>query len=183
MNIKGWYILRLFRESKWLFAGILMFCFMQLFFNIKKIHSFPWFVFDMYSKVESVPEKVTQTQFFINGQHFNYLKMPFWSGITAVRCTEYYHRMQRNEWIDPNTSNVRKRLSPLPGKLRESIYPMVLTSKEEAKRYPEWLMEYLGKYSDQEIKRLEAIRIEYIYGQGKFSSTGLRDTILSIHIP
>jgi len=183
MKISSWYIVRLFRESKWLFAGIALFCLMQLYFNIKKIHSFPWFVFDMYSKVESIPETVTQTQFFINGQHFNYMKMPFWSGITAVRCTEYYHRMQRKGWVDPNTSNVRKRLAPLPPGCRESIYPMVLTSKEEAERYPSWLMGYLGKYSDQEIKRLEAVQIEYAYLQGKFSATGVRDTILSIQNP
>jgi hypothetical protein len=183
MKISSWYIVRLFRESKWLFVGIALFCLMQLYFNIKKIHSFPWFVFDMYSKVESMPETVTQTQFFINGQHFNYMKMPFWSGITAVRCTEYYHRMQLKGWVDPNTSNVRKRLAPMPPDCRESIYPMVLTSKEEAERYPSWMMGYLGKYSDQEIKRLEAVRIEYAYVQGKFTATGVRDTILSIQNP
>jgi hypothetical protein len=86
-------------------------------------------------------------------------------------------------WVDPNTSNVRKRLSPLPGSMQASIYPMVLTSKEEAERYPSWLMGYLGKYSDQEIKRLEAIRIEYGYEKGKFTATGVRDTILSINNP
>jgi hypothetical protein len=183
MKSSGWYIVRLFRESKWLFAVILMFCLMQLFFNIKKIHSFPWFVFDMYSKVEQMPEKVTQTQFFINGQHFNYMDMPFWSGITVVRCTEYYYRMQRNGWEDPNTSNVRKRLSPLPGSMQASIFPMVLTSKADAQKYPHWLYDYLGKYSDQKIKQLEAIRIEYLYEQGKFTATGVRDTILSINNP
>jgi hypothetical protein len=180
MNPERWYIIRLFRTSKWLFIIVLLFCWMQVYFNIKKIHSFPWFVFDMYSKVEPIADTIRHTQFYIDGAPFNYKKLPFWSGITAVRCSDYYFRMKQSAYTDPNTANVQKRLSRFPDDLSAQLQTRLLTSRADAELYPRWLLNYLSKQAGMQIQVLTVVKEEFIYHEGLFHPSGRGDTMLNI---
>jgi len=59
LNYKKWYLVRVWKQNKILFAFILYFILLQSFFTIKRVQNFPFFIFDMYSRPIDKPETIT----------------------------------------------------------------------------------------------------------------------------
>lgn len=164
------FLIQIFRESKWLFALVLLMIAGQLFFNQKKIHSFPWFVWDMYSKVEQLPDTVSMNIIYLDGQRYDYMQLPYWSQIAIRRSSDYYYSMLRSDFIDPNAENVLKRLAPLPTGLAQIVKSNLINTRESAASYPDWLTGFIYQHSNKPFAQLELRRVFYQYRDGSYKA-------------
>lgn len=59
MNYSNWYLIRVWKQSKFLFLCFLLFIAFQVFFSAKRIQNFPYFTYDMYSRIIEKPDVFT----------------------------------------------------------------------------------------------------------------------------
>ncbi len=163
MHPEKWYLVRLFKNSKVLFLLFLLFVFFQSLFNHKRIHSFPWFVWDMYSRVEYVPETVTQTEFFLDGKRLNLPQLSIWEEATVLHTFQKYRHLKSPGNMDPLLPVVESRTRFFPESLTEWIANRILNQPEDIKRYPQWLHQYLTKIMGHTIDTLEIKEVTYRY--------------------
>ncbi|MDB5226160.1 MAG: hypothetical protein JWN78_353 [Bacteroidota bacterium] len=168
MDYKNWYLVRLFRQNKILFIFVLLFIFFQLYFNQKRIHSFPWFVWDMYSREESMPDTVTQTEVFIDGKRLDVTHIPIWQEATILHTYKMYNWQKMNGDNDPINDEVKKRTRYFPERVYHFVAYKINNHPEESQQYPAWLKNYLEKRLHQKINHVELKDVQYKYEGGKF---------------
>lgn len=166
--MQNWWIIRLFRESKLIFVFITCLCIGQWYFTKQEINSFPWFYWSMYSSVEHIPEHVSEYGVYLDGEHFNYLSLDYWSGIAVYRCTKQYQRLTENNFEDPQSTKVREFFKFLPIKAYTFIEYKLLNKPFEIEQYPRWLHGFLERKLDRKIQRIEIFEHWYDYDQKKY---------------
>ena len=91
------YIIRVFKKSKGIFVFVILFAIMQYHFFSKREYTFPWFTWDMYSKVEQYPDTVAQTELFVNNQRIDITSIPIWQEETITHTFKMYNWQVMNE--------------------------------------------------------------------------------------
>lgn len=178
--MKKWYLFRLYRQNKFLFVAVVLFIFFQGYFNVKRVHSFPWFVWDMYSRIETLPDTITQTELFIDGSRLDITSIPIWEESTVLNTYKMYHWMRKNNYQDPMNEVVKNRTSFLPKKIYSFVAYKINNQKNETETYPQWLKSYLENILNRKINNLELRDVQYQYDNGKFRATQNSWTVLKI---
>lgn len=180
MHPEKWYLVRLFKNSKVLFLLVLLFIFFQAYFNHKRIHTFPWFVWDMYSRTETVPETITQTAFYINGERLNMPELSIWEEATILHTFQRYYHWKTEGKSDPLQPVVESRTRFLPKKIRVWVAERILNTPDDMKGYPQWLYHYLTRIHHQPIRTLEIKRVPYSYINKQLKAENQPVTIFKI---
>lgn len=180
MNYKNWYLFRLYRHNKVMFGFVLLFIFFQLLFNYKRIHSFPWFVWDMYSRVESMPETLTQTEVFIDGERLDVSSIPIWQEATILHTFTVYNWQKMNHDNDPMDAVVRSRTRYFPESWYSYVSYKICNHAEETNTYPAWLKHYLEQRLHKKINTVEIKNVQYKYLDKKFVPLHSSWTVLKI---
>ena len=179
-TLNNLYLVRLFRQNKILFVFILLFIFFQLYFNQKRIHSFPWFVWDMYSRTETLPDTITQTEVFIDGKRLDVTKIPIWQEATILHTYKMYNWQKMNNYNDPMNDAVKERTRYFPEQAYHFVAYKINNHQDEAERYPDWLQQYLENVLHQKIKSVELKDVQYKFENGKFNDIHNSWTVLKI---
>lgn len=174
------YLVRLFRQNKLLFCFVLLFICFQLYFNQKRIHSFPWFVWDMYSRVETMPDTITQTEVFIDGERLDVTKIPIWEEVSVLHTYKMYNWMRINNYNDPMNEVVKNRTKYFPEPVFHFVAYKINNHKDETETYPAWLKQYLEKILYKNIKTVELRDVQYKCENGKFRDIHNSWTVLKI---
>ncbi len=164
------YPVRLFRNNKILFVFVMLFICFQIYFNNKRIHSFPWFVWDMYSRTETLPDTITQTEVFIDGERLDVTKIPIWEEATVLHTYKMYNWLKMNNYNDPMDEVVRNRTHYFPKHVYSFVAYKIENQKYEAETYPLWLKDYLQHILNKKIKTLEIRDVQYKYENGMFKN-------------
>ena len=180
MNQNNWFVVRLLQQNKLLFCFVLFFSFFQIFFEYKRIHSFPWIIWDMYSRVETIPDTIIETEIFIDGKILDVTKIPIWQEATILHTYKMYNWQKLNEDHDPMNEVVRHRTSYFPKRIYHYVAYKINNHKEETEKYPVWLLNYLEKISHKKIKNVALKDVQYKYQNGKFRSINSFWTVLKI---
>lgn len=179
--LKELYLIRLFRQNKFLFTAVCIFIFFQHFFYIKDNGSFPWFVWSMYSYKEPLPQTVIQTEIYVNGKRLNISKIPIWQEATLTHTFQKYHELEQTEFIDPLDTIVKKRTNSLPPFVYSYAAGKICNHYDEAKNYPLWLTNYISRQiTCKPVHLLEVKEMHYQYTGGKFIQSDSGTTLLQI---
>ncbi|MEN9447561.1 MAG: hypothetical protein RJA25_851 [Bacteroidota bacterium] len=170
MNYHNWYLVRLFRSHKILFAFVMLFIFFQIIFNNKRVHSFPFFVWDMYSRTQTLPDTLTQTEVFIDGARLDITKIPIWEELGIIHTYQMYNWMRMNDYNDPMDDVVKNRTHYFPQKIYSYVAYKINNHKEETSTYPAWLHQYLEKILHKKITTVELKDVQYKYKDNQFKS-------------
>lgn len=168
-KFNDFYLVRLFRQNKILFVFVLLFIFFQFYFNQKRIHSFPWFVWDMYSRVETLPDTITQTEVFVDGVRLDITGMSIWEESTILHTYKMYNWQKMNNYNDPMNETVKERTRYFPQQVYHFVAYKINNHREEAEKYPDWLHQYLETVLKKKIKTVELKDVQYKFANGKFN--------------
>ncbi len=167
-KIQGLYLIRLFRQNKILFVFVMLFIIFQVTFNNKRIHTFPWYVWDMYSRTETLPDTLTQTEVFIDGRRLDVTQIPIWQEATILHTYKMYNWQRVNGFNDPMNDVVKSRTNIFPKEIYSFVAYKINNRKEESEQYPIWLKSYLEKILHKKINSVELRDVQYQYKDGKF---------------
>jgi len=159
--LKKLYLVRLFRQNKIMFIFVLIFIFFQGLFNYKKAHSFPWYVWDMYSRPQTIADTITQTEIFIDNKRMDITSIPIWQEATILNTYKMYNWMRMNNYNDPMQEVVKNRTIYFSEKTRSFIAYKINNHKEETIQYPRWLLHYLETITDKEIREVALRDVQY----------------------
>jgi hypothetical protein len=163
-----------------LLSFLLIFCLIQIHFNLEKKHSFPWFVWDMYSKTENINEYYSQIIVCVNSAELDYLTLPYWKGIAVERTIKSYNYLRKNNFNDPMSIEVDKKTMYLNDRLKSFVNYKLLNRPEEISTFPAWLLEFIEKNTKLIVRDLEVYEVWYLYNDGVFMPTGGKELIIKI---
>lgn len=154
MNNSNWYLIRVWKQNKILFAFILFFIFLQSFFIIKRVQNFPFFIFDMYSRPIDKPE--TFTLFIVNDEQLlDYTKL---TNIEEAKLLSHIKTYQANLHSFPNFVHQQVLDNRCKNKLSNHHYQFIkdgLSNDSTFKMFfPSWLNgNYLYTSNQYSIKQ------------------------------
>ncbi len=179
--LKDLYLIRLFRQNKFLFGCVILFIFFQQYLYMKDNSSFPWFVWSMYSYREQLPQTVNQHEFYVNGKRLDITRIPIWQEATITHTFQKYRELQLSGFIDPLDALVKKRTTSLPPLVYTYASEKICNHSDDVKKYPDWLTNYISRQiTCKPLYLLEIKEMHYQYAAGKFIQTDSGTTLLSI---
>ena len=90
LGVSNLYFLKLWRTSPLLTIVIVCLCLMQAYFMYKRIHNFPFFIYDMYSRPVTEPKEIKVPVLYINGKETDYTRFPNWKEGAIVNLFKFY---------------------------------------------------------------------------------------------
>lgn len=170
--MKNLYLIRVWKESKLLFVFVLGFIFFQLMFNLKRIHSFPWFVWDMYSRPETVEKVNSCFEIYADGQRIAYSDLPYWGEIGVYKTFRMYNWLKMNNFNDPMDVAVRNKAANLPGNVYPLLEKSINNHQQEAMLYPAWLHQYIEKRLGRKVHSIEVREVKYFRENNRYVPNG-----------
>lgn len=161
MHYNNWYLVRLYKQHKILFAGVLLFIAFQIYFNNKRIHSFPFFVWDMYSRTENLADTLTQTEVFADGVRLDVTQIPIWEELSVLHTYKMYNAIRVNKYYDPMDEVVRNRTKFFPQSVYSFVSYKICNQPAETEKYPAWLHHYLEQVLHKKIHIVELRDVQY----------------------
>jgi hypothetical protein len=168
MNLQNWYLIRLYKQNKMLFSFVILFIVFQIYFNNKRIHSFPFFVWDMYSRTQTLPDTLTQTEVFIDGKRLDITQLPIWEESCILNTYKMYNWMRMNNNFDPMDEVVINRTKYFPKSVYSFVSYKICNQSTEAEKYTDWLHHYLEQILHKKIKIVEIKDVQYKYLNNHF---------------
>lgn len=156
-----WYLYRLFQSNKLLFWSVIVFIFFQIYFNQKRIHSFPWFVWDMYSRPLPIKKDNSLFVLVLDGKTYNHTQLPNWKEETIIKTNKLYKRLIESNHHDPIANAVNSRTKYVGKNIKKYAQKQLLNQKNDyALNYENWLYQYVQrnvaiKFNQLELKEIK----------------------------
>jgi hypothetical protein len=122
----------------------------------------------MYSRVETLPDTLVQTEIFIDEQRLDVTRLPIWKEATVLHTYKMYNWQKMNNDNDPMDALVKERTRFFPQKVYYYAAYKINNHGEENNRYPQWLKKYLEKQLGKKIATVELKDVQYKYANGQF---------------
>lgn len=140
------YLIRVWKESKILFIGILIFIFFQSFFIIKRVQNFPFFIFDMYSRPIEKPVTFTIYEITKNGKSFDYTALTNTKENVVLNSIRTYENAKKSYPNAPNEAVIEYRLkNKIFAKNYQFIKDGLTNDKATIDAFGNWINRYLIK--------------------------------------
>ncbi|MCO5230966.1 MAG: hypothetical protein M9958_07395 [Chitinophagales bacterium] len=171
------YITKLWKTSKLLFLGVMLFCLGQAFFTYKRILNFPFFPYEMYAQRTKAPTQLDVLHYYVNGQLMNYTaQLSIWQEETMLNTTRFYNKcMQDNIWA---ANAWKQRFGEPKTELQKKIFYRIVPSVVQIQKYPSWIADYIQSSTHQEVNTLKIIQKSFRYDNQKLVPTGDETLIL-----
>jgi hypothetical protein len=140
-----WYITRLWRTSRTLFAVLAIFCAIQIFFTVKRIHNFPFFIYDMYSRPAQQPEKISVPVLYVNDTLRNYTRLPNWKEGAILNLGKFY--IGTKDKVSQPERVFKQRF----GDRLPSVGPKIYPDSAAYQAFPAWYAGYLSICFNTEV--------------------------------
>lgn len=154
------------RQKKILISIFALLCVVQAFFIYKRVHNYPFMIYDMYSRKEQ-PKKYSNIYTIVaDNDTLNLVKMPILQEgmiVNSLKNYEYLLTHNENYW-DNALSSRQLRLGKRFTKRSDKL---LRTSQEELKDYPIWLKKYIeDQVVDKPIEQLKvyATTLDHTFG-------------------
>ncbi|MCB9033353.1 MAG: hypothetical protein H6553_05915 [Chitinophagales bacterium] len=177
MNFNQLFIVRLWKSSKLLSILIIVFCIFQLIFSLKRIQSFPWLTWDMYSRTQHIPQQITQREFYINDSLLNIVALSNWQEEVVKNSYSYYSAMKKNNFQPIFTEAFDSRTRFLNDKTKSCVYENLYNIKAEIKDYPNWLKRYLSSIKKEKIHTITVKERIFVLENNHYQPSNLTTTI------
>ena len=162
--MKKLFLIRIYRENKFLFYIFCLFCTGQIFFLWKGVETTPFYLYGMYSAKQYPKESYRIFIIEINGKEFNYDKLPSANREMTISSLEHYCALDENNFRDTILPAVEKRFK---GKFSEKNFQIMasrITNDSTDKiPYQDWLKDYLTQTTGEEISSLKVFNAGFSY--------------------
>jgi len=117
----------------------------QLYFNLKRIHNFPWYVFDMYSRPYNSDTTKDIVFLYINDTLFNQEKLPIRKEETIFNTAKLYNYLAQNKFKDPAIQTTNTIFKKMPETFRKYAVQQINNQISNPEEYKRWLVRYIEK--------------------------------------
>lgn len=139
-----------------LFILFCLFVFGQAYFMKIRIHNFPFFIYDMYSRpIEHRGGSTSIYEFYINGKRWNISNLNQYEQAVVIGGVNSYIRLKSGKedyWEKASLKNL-------------SFIPMdkkrIFNNEENLTPHAEWLKNYIEKISKEDVRRLIVNQARY----------------------
>ncbi len=161
-----WYIIRLFKQSKLLFVLFCGFLSFQLFFTTKRVHNYPFYIYDMYSRPVDIHNTHSLYEIIVNDQPLEYTGLTIWKEGVIINTLRLFEFKKDNNGDDPWAPALKDRDSRINNaqfSARANHY--LLNNQDDFNRFPEWLATYISNSTRQKVHRLSINKVTYVYAE------------------
>lgn len=170
------YIIKLWKTSRLLFAGIALFVLGQAFFTYKGILNFPFFPYEMYAHPSKKATNTSVTYFYVNDTILNYTALPDWTEGTILNTLQYYSKFEQgNIWAAQVWYN---RFGQPDTEFEKLIYHRLVPTGQQMSNYPEWLANYIENTTFRKVNSIKILKKDYNYEHQRLVSTGQEAVLL-----
>lgn len=174
------FLIRAWQQSKGIFFFILAVIGLQVLFNAKRMNTYPFIVWDMYSRPQATPAPGGLIAVYLDGKRFDLTRLPAWQEETALHSFGLYRQLLQHPDGDPMDELVRHRFRHLPPSLYRYAEKRINNHEAAYAHYPDWLFYYLRKTTQTYFRKLEVKEIYYEYQNGEYQNTGKAFTHLVV---
>lgn len=158
------FLIRVYKENKFLFFLFSFFCLGQIFFFYKGAETTPFYLYGMYSANQSPKEEYPVFVIEINRKVFNYDDLPSANREMIISSLEHYRTLVQNNFRDTILPVVEKRFKR---KVSEENFQVIanrlINDSTDRKPYQNWLKDYLMQTTGEEIKELKVFTGYFSY--------------------
>ncbi len=156
------YFYRLYQYNTKLFFIIVGFSGMTLFFNLTGDQVMPFFVWAMFSEIESPKKNYKTYQLTINRKPYDYSARRLQPSIEIIRESLQHYDITTDLGEDPTRHFFQHKLPSYYDNL-SPILNRITPSSEQIITYPSWLKRYLSYKLQHPINTLEVKTLELKY--------------------
>lgn len=141
--MKDFYPAAAWKNSKLLFAGLVLFMAGQVYFSAKRIQSFPFFTFDMYSRPYHEAEVFTLYEVFCDGRRMDYTCLTNTQEATLLSSLLNYENEIHALPASPDDVLIEHRFSKHVSPAQYAfIRDGLINNREAIDAYPGWLQRH-----------------------------------------
>lgn len=159
------YLARVFRKSKLLFIAIVLFIIFQSYFFLKREYSFPFYVWDMYSRVEGVSDTLVRNELLVDHQLLNTTQLTIWQDALLANSFKEYLVLKRNKNQDPVNGLILQRTDKLPKNIRTRICKNIENDAVAVFQFPGWIFGYIQEITHNHIQEISFEESTYLYNR------------------
>lgn len=178
MDINNLYLIRVFKKSKWLFTAILLFICFQTYFFIKREYSFPFFVWDMYSRTEQVTDTIVRNEIYIDDTLLNTTRLSIWQDAVLTNTFKAYWVLHENGNQDPVHGLVSRRTAAFSSAWQEKISYNIENNKCDIAKFPGWIFGYIQEITHNQIQEISFEESTYLYNRETTTYTKTGNKVL-----
>lgn len=178
MDIHHLYLIRVFRKSKWLFTAILLFICFQTYFFLKREYSFPFFVWDMYSRTEQVTDTLVRNEIYIDDTLLNTIRFSIWQDAVLTNTFKAYWNLHENGNQDAVHELVSRRTSAFSSALQKKISDNIENNKSDIAQFPDWIYGYIEDTRKQPFSSITYTESVYVLDRKKYKYTKADSKVL-----
>lgn len=142
--MRSFYLIKVWKESKLLFIGIIIFIFFQFFFIAKRVQNFPFFIFDMYSRPIEKPTTFSIYEIKQNEQTINYTAFTNTKENVVLNTIKTYESAKQSFPYAINEAVIEHRFKNKISSLNyQFIRYGLINDKESIAKFDNWLNQYL----------------------------------------
>jgi hypothetical protein len=176
--MKSWYLIRIFYSS-WL-LGITIWAFIggEIFFNIKRIQNFPFFIYDMYSHPQQIQSVYKVYTIYVNGKVYDYSLLGDYQEGILLNTIKQYEMAVHSKMLQPA---LYQKFQHIQSKtLEDRITKQCFADFTALAYYPSWLFHTLQKLNNDTILsyRIESTSVSY---QNSWIKNPVEINVLSYH--
>lgn len=176
--MQNWYFIKLWNKSKLLFFVLLVFCIMQLYFNQKRIHNFPWFVWDMYSRYSEPPKQNSLFVYYLDGKPYNHTQLSIFQEEVLFYTSKQFRWLVQYNYQDPSVATIKKRTQHLPIRIQDYAIRNISNQGEDYMYYTQWVYDYLKKTNNLPFTKLELKELKLELQNNKYLPTTTQYTYI-----
>jgi len=176
--MKSWYLIRVFKSSWLLGVCILIFILGEIFFNVKRIQNFPFFIYDMYSRPQQAQSIYEVYSIYCNGKLFDYTKLGDYQEGILIQTLRQYEMAKHKTSLQPAVYT--KCMAINNKKVQQRVLKQFFADSAALERYPLWLSAVLDRFSGDSIFscRIERSAVEY---RNTWVKSPVEKNVLNLH--
>jgi hypothetical protein len=178
MDIHNLYLIRVFRKSKRLFSAILLFIIFQTYFFLKREYSFPFFIWDMYSRTEQVSDTLVRNEIYLDDTLLNTTRLPIWQDAVLTNTFKAYWNLHENGNQDPVHDLVSRRTSAFSFAWQKKIGYNIENNKADMAQFPHWIYGYVCHIRKQPFSTIAYTKSIYILDRKTYTFTKTNSKVL-----
>jgi hypothetical protein len=166
------------RKKHILLVSFAIFCAFQAFFIAKRIHNYPFMIYDMYSRPEQAAASAVHYLVVADGDTLNLAALPiFTEGRIINNLDIYAHHLRYGEdyWSPALTSRQDRWIDGVfdRSRLRDRSDALLRNSAQKTGEFPAWLLGELEHITGRQITSLVVAAATFDRNAGRVTETEL----------
>ena len=159
------------KKKRILSIAFLVFCVIQGFFIFKRVHNYPFMIFDMYSRPEQTSVLQNHYVMIMDGDTLNTTKLPIMAEGRLLHNVSIYHHLKdyNYDYWHPALTSRQDRLGD--NKIVARSDRLLRNSVNSDETYPRWLHQHLEDLTGRSFDQLNVSQVVFDRSSGRIVSS------------